>query len=61
MLCGLLKNKDFKCCEAHNFNWTSTLGMTFSNNINDTETKNLIPKLNHYLQCSMLRALEYII
>ena len=25
--------------------------MTFSNNINDNETNNLLPKLNQYLQC----------
>ena len=43
------------CCQDHNFYWTSekasTLGMTFSNNANDIEENNLIPKLNQYLQC----------
>ena len=50
MRCGSLKNTDFKCCEDHNFIWTSEksspLGMTFSNNLSDIENNNLIPKLN---------------
>ena len=53
--CGSLKNTDFKCCQDHKFTWTSkkasTLGMTFSNNINETEKNNLTPKLNQFTKC----------
>jgi len=45
---GRLRNTDINFCKENKFNWTSekatTLGITFTNNINEMLDANLNPK-----------------
>jgi len=52
---GRLRNTDINLCKENKFNWTSekatTLGITFTTNINEMNDANLSPKIKEFEQC----------